>query len=323
MGMKTILKIFISIFLLTKAYADVEFVPTETILLNSHLIVQAKIQKGNEKQFVAAITHVLYSEDEAYYPGKNLYVQNVQSVGCGEPYDIYSKDTVVLALTADGGKWRITNTEYIPEVKNGLAQLVQFCPKTYYNSSQWKTELLTLFATFELKTPQVSIPKYSYAYFESNYIKAPWVHFLYKWYNNLELSAPGYDCGANFWYYDKYEGTVLEPHSEYKKDTICAKPPYFTEEEVLDLNEVSHTIWLKHKRAFAEMGIEGKFYVSSMVAPDGTLSQSKMLRSIYPPADEDILKEVEKQLKIHPGVNRNDEPVTCEIRYAITIRIIH
>lgn len=312
-----------SFLLVAKGYADVEFVPTETILLNSHLIVQAHIQKGNEKQFVAAITQVLYSEDEAYYPGKKLYVENVQYIGCGSPFNIYDKDTVVLALTANHGQWRITNTEYIPEVKNGRAQLVQFCPKTKYTPSQWKTELLTLFATFELKSAQVSIPKYSYDYFNAHYTKAPWVSFLYQWYNNLDLSAPGYECGTSFWYYDKNEETEAYESPVYKKDTICTTPPYFTKEQLLDLNEVSHTIWLKHKRAFAASGVEGKFYVSSKVDTAGNLFDSKILRSIYPPADADILKEVEAQLTVQSGTNRNEEPVIGEIRYAITIRIIH
>lgn len=308
---------------MTKGYADVEFVPTEKILLQSDLIVQAKIQRGNDKQFVAAITQVLHSTDDAFYPGKKIYVQNVQYIGCGSPFNIYDRDTVVLALTNTKGHWRITNTEYIPEVKNGRAQLVQFCPNTQYTPERWSDEIKTLFATFEWKEPRVCIPKYSYEYFKDHYTKAPWVLFLYQWYNSLDIDVPNYDCGADFWYYDKEDDLYENETRVYQKDTLCVTPPYFTEEQLLDLNEVSHTIWLKHKRYFAANGIEGKFYLSSKVGEDGTLFDSKVLRSIYPAADEDIIKEVESRLMAQPGLNRIEEPVVCEIRYAITIRIIH
>jgi asparagine N-glycosylation enzyme membrane subunit Stt3 len=292
--------------------------------LNSDLIVQVKIEKGNEKRFVAHITDVLYAEDDVYYPGKNLFVTNILSVGCGEPFDIYQMDTVVLALQSDQGVWRVTHAEYIPEVKNGKAQLVQFCPNTDYNMRQWKKEIQTLFATFERQSAQVVIPKFSLPYFHEHYTQAPWVGFLYQWYNNAALKSPNYNCGAKFWYYDKEDDSVITATQQtVAQDTICATPPHFSEEQMLDLNEVSHAIWLQHKRAFAASGIEGKFYVSSQVAKDGRLYHSKVIRSIYPPADADIVEAVEEQLQVSPGTNSNNEPIDCEIRYAITIRIIH
>jgi hypothetical protein len=155
--MKNLVLSFFALFVgVVSTHAEVQFVPTEEILLGSDLIVQAKVRTVTHAYFRIEITEVF--ADQGQYglnSGQYLKIDNIHWRGCMSPFNISRYDTIALALTKIPDGWRITNSEYIPEFKNGRAELVQNCPHTDYTSTEWKLEISELVRFFNYEDDRV------------------------------------------------------------------------------------------------------------------------------------------------------------------------
>lgn len=301
------------------AHADVQFVPTEEILLKSDLIIQAKVRSVTQAYFRVEITKVFADQDQfGLNSGQYLKIDNIHWRGCMSPFDISRYDTVALALTKVPNGWRITNSEYIPAFKNGRAELVQDCPHTDYVTSEWKLEISELVRFFNYEDDIVCATTDLLSF--NSKTKSRWVKLLYQCYYEgywKEWNAD-FDCGAEIVHVEEPNERTINPDSIVYEFCALSPEPLVGLYDTLKL--IGYRTYLHEKELLDANGMDGKFYISLIAEQDSSVSNVKVIRSLYNPLDGFVEQQIAQSVRLIPG--GLSEPRKRRCRYTLPIRII-
>lgn len=134
--------------------------------------------------------------------------------------------------------------------------------------------------------------------------------------NNNSTITDGYDCTDD----DRYIGVVDcdAPQNDKPVLTNVEVPPTFPGGEAELMKFIAMNI--RYPESAQEKRIQGRVIVSFVVQMDGTIGQTKIMRSVDPDLDKEALRVVKKLPKFIPG-KMNGEPVNVWYTLPVSFKL--
>lgn len=280
------------------------------VLFNTNLIAHVKITSHTQDNFTVKVINVLHHHRSSIQPGHYIRIKNDFSIVCPAAFPIkyaVQKREALAFLSYHKGNWYITQNE-IGFFKSNKVR-ISFPKQGYYyhgTIAEWKADLTDYFAHFSIGSDKKIIPQFTQEQLKGKvFSDLVWLQYRALYLLNESKHSSNTNLETSFAYVedvveiDSTQNNVIR--QVVKREPIPQDSVKNIQYALLEYIDVNHP-------EIKEASISGTTLFALLFEKDGTISETKILRSIHPTIDAAIITYFETHKDWLPPLDEDDQP---------------